>query len=80
MNISGFQAYTGLNGLKRALVPLAAACAGIAFVALSWASTGWLMGLVFSLPVVVPGLYDMRQRGWTVICNDPVDGRYRGGQ
>jgi len=77
MSISDFQAYTGLNGLKRALIPLVAACASIGFVALSWAGTWWLIGLVFSLPVVVLGLYDMRQRRWTIIRNYPVAGRLR---
>lgn len=72
------RSYMGVNGLKRAVIPLAALVASILFLVLSVAAGGWwLIGLLISLSVVALGLYDITQRRWTITRNYPVAARIR---
>ncbi|MGD8581852.1 MAG: FMN-binding glutamate synthase family protein [Gammaproteobacteria bacterium] len=77
MMLNILQAYTGSNGLKRAIIPVTALIACIASVALSYINTWWLLGLLLFVPVVLLGLYDMIQTRWTILRNYPVAGRLR---
>ncbi len=72
-----FKAFSGGNGLKRALVPLGAILASLLFVALAFVSLWWLAGLVVTVPVVALGAYDALQTRWTLTRNYPVAARIR---
>ncbi|MEJ2591155.1 MAG: FMN-binding glutamate synthase family protein [Candidatus Thiodiazotropha sp.] len=77
MKAGAYRAYAGMNGLKRAIVPLSALGASIGFGIMSRSHPGWLWGLIVTLPILVLGLYDMTQTRWTIIRNYPVAGRLR---
>lgn len=72
-----YRAYTGTNGLKRAIIPVTALCASVVFALLAGRNRWWLLGLVLTLPVLLLGFYDMLQRRWTLLRNYPVAARLR---
>jgi len=72
-----YRAYTGRNGLKRAIVPLAALVLSAAFIGLAFLSAWWLLGLLVTLPLVGLAVWDAMQERWTILRNYPVAGRIR---
>ncbi|WP_346839759.1 FMN-binding glutamate synthase family protein [Microbulbifer sp. SAOS-129_SWC] len=72
------RAYSGKNGIKRAIIPLAALLATPFFLLLALLHSGWwLLGALVSLSLVALGTYDIFQRHWTLTRNYPVAARIR---
>ncbi len=77
MRSSLWRAYSGSNGLKRAIVPLSALFAGLLFAWLTTHNPLWTIPLAISLGVVALGLYDAVQTRHTLTRNYPVAARIR---
>jgi len=77
MITSLYKAYTGANGLKRAIVPVTALVLSAAFIVLAFVSVWWLLGLLVTLPLLGLAVWDAMQDRWTLLRNYPVAGRIR---
>jgi glutamate synthase domain-containing protein 2 len=66
-----------LDTLKRAMIPVAALVISVLAIAASFLHPLWLLLLILTVPVMLLGLYDWRQRTWTITRNYPVAGRIR---
>ncbi|WP_340109587.1 FMN-binding glutamate synthase family protein [Pikeienuella sp. HZG-20] len=74
---AGLTSFLSADGLKRAIVPIAAAAASLALIGLSAVSLWWLAGLAITLPIIALGLFDSLQTNATLIRNYPVAARIR---
>ncbi len=72
-----YRAYTGLNGLKRAIIPVTALLAAIGFAIMALFNPWWLIGMLLMLTLTALGWYDMTQTRWTILRNYPIAGRLR---
>jgi len=64
--------------LQRAVLPLAAAALSVLFAVLAaMLAWPWLFGLVVTLPVIVLGIVDWEQKGWTLGRNYPAAAHIR---
>lgn len=75
--INALRAYSGMNGLKRAIIPISAAMLALFCVLLAFVSPWWLLGLLLTLPLIGIGVYDAVQQQWTITRNYPVAARIR---
>ncbi len=66
-----------LDRLKRAIIPILALAVTFVAIALGWTNANWFWLLLISLPPLLLGLYDWRQKSWTITRNYPVAGRIR---
>lgn len=67
-----------MDTVKRAIIPLMAALVSGLIVLLALIHhPAWLWFLVLTVPVILLGLYDWRQKTWTITRNYPVAGRIR---
>lgn len=77
-NNNFLKAFVSRDGLKRALVPLAALFLTGFFCFLGAAySKWWLIGAVMGAALVLLGIYDVMQQRWTLMRNYPVAARIR---
>jgi glutamate synthase domain-containing protein 2 len=74
---TGLATFASADGAKRAIIPLGAALATVAFLLLALVHPWWLLGLALSLPLLGLGFYDALQRRWTLTRNFPVAARIR---
>jgi len=65
------------DGFKRNIVLIFFLVLSIAFVGLSAVSHKWLIGLIFSLPFLLLGIYDRYQNRFTLTRNYPIAARIR---
>ncbi len=78
MNLSGLTDFLTPDGLKRAIVPIAALVLTLAFLVLALSSSAWwLVGLLVTVPLVGLGLFDAGQTRRTLTRNYPVAARIR---
>ncbi|WP_444958126.1 FMN-binding glutamate synthase family protein [Microbulbifer sp. ZKSA002] len=71
-------AYSGRNGIKRAIIPITALILTPFFLVLTFTdSAWWLVALLISVSLVLLGIYDMLQPHWSITRNFPVAGRIR---
>ncbi|AWF81905.1 FMN-binding glutamate synthase family protein [Microbulbifer sp. A4B17] len=71
-------AYSGRNGIKRAIIPVTALILTPFFLVLTFTdSAWWLIALLISVFLVLLGIYDMLQTHWSITRNFPVAGRIR---
>ncbi|ANJ66464.1 glutamate synthase [Halothiobacillus diazotrophicus] len=75
--IPSLRAYSGMDGLKRAIIPVAALFITFVCVLLALFEPWWLLGLMVTLPLLALGAYDATQRQWTITRNYPVAARIR---
>ncbi|MFX0543621.1 FMN-binding glutamate synthase family protein [Roseovarius sp. S4756] len=66
-----------LDTINRAIIPVTALALSILAIGLAFINAGWLLVLIFTVPVVVLGVYDRNQKTWTITRNYPVAGRVR---
>ena len=66
-----------LDTIKRGIIPITALALSLLVIALATRNAAWAWLLVLTLPVVALGIYDYRQRTWTITRNFPVAGRLR---
>lgn len=72
------RSYTHLNGLKRAIIPLAALLLGVLALILAVSvSAWWLFLLLVCAGVVALGVHDMMQNRSALLANYPVATRFR---
>jgi hypothetical protein len=69
-----YLAFTGLEGLKRGILPFLAIVLTLLCLALSRLDENWLWGLVVSVPVLALSVYDLYQKDYAVLRNYPVAG------
>jgi glutamate synthase domain-containing protein 2 len=68
-----------LEQMQRGILPIAALVLSIAFIYLGiQTSNSWYWPLIFTLPILVLGIYDWNQRQWTITRNYPVAAHIRG--
>lgn len=66
-----------LDTLKRAIIPVSALVFTLLIIGLGLTDPRWLWLLLLTAPPVLLGLYDWRQKTWTITRNYPVAGRIR---
>ncbi|MFX0546106.1 FMN-binding glutamate synthase family protein [Roseovarius sp. S1116L3] len=66
-----------LDTIKRAIIPVTALGLSVLAIGLAFINAAWLLVLIFTVPVVVLGVYDRFQKTWTITRNFPVAGRVR---
>ncbi len=67
----------GLDMLKRSSLLIAVALFTLLFLALSFISLWWCIGLVLFVPLLLLGIYDRFQQQWTLTRNYPLAARIR---
>jgi len=71
------KALVSTDAFKRNILLCLSLSLSVGFLGLAWLSPWWLIGLVFSLPFSLLGIYDRYQRHWTLTRNYPIAARIR---
>ncbi|WAJ71676.1 FMN-binding glutamate synthase family protein [Catenovulum adriaticum] len=66
-----------LDSLKRSVLLVSVAILSVIFIVCAFLNPWWLIGLVFTLPLFIVGVFDHYQTRWTLTRNFPLASRIR---